>query len=279
MHLNRLIHYFKLWPQGVAQHHPTLSFSDQGAFGHYGDWQLRSVFQPILQPQGERLLPFAHEALLRVSDSAQKSIATDHFFANAISPDEVVYLDRFSRVIHALNFSNQAHSGDRLFLNVHGRHLLGIATGKHGATFEALLSYCGLHPSQVVLEIVESEIDDLAVLDAAIRSYKQKGFRIAIDDFGAGHSNFDRLWQLTPDLVKLDRSLLLQSASNKRARVVLPKLIDIIHDLGASVVCEGIETAEQHALAVQSGADLLQGFYYARPNAQLLGSSRLSEAA
>jgi EAL domain-containing protein (putative c-di-GMP-specific phosphodiesterase class I) len=269
MQLNRLLGYFNQWPPGVARHRPTLNFSDQGTFALYGELRLSSVFQPIMRCHGGSLQPVAHEALLRVTDKAGQPLAVDRFFALASCSEEFVYLDRLSRVIHALNFASQAEAGDLLFLNVHGQHLLSIANGRHGSTFETLLSYCGLLPQQVVLEIVESEIADLELLDAAIHSYKRKGFRIAIDDFGAGHSNFDRLWQLTPDLVKLDRSLLTQSVQNERARTVFPKLIDIIHDLGGQVVCEGIETEAQHQMAWQSGADLLQGFHYARPAATL----------
>ena len=117
----------------------------------------------------------------------------------------------------------------------------------------------------MVLEILESRINDLGRLMEAIASYQGRGFRIAIDDFGCQHSNFDRLWHLTPDFVKLDRSFMVQSMVNSRARLVLPKVLEIICDLGVQSVCEGIETAEQHALAVDSGADLLQVFFYAHP--------------
>ncbi|PXX50987.1 EAL domain-containing protein [Aquitalea magnusonii] len=268
MQLNRLLGYFHQWPPAVARQRPTLKFSDHGTFALYGGLRLDSVFQPIMQRQGGGLRPVAHEALLRVSDKAGQPLAVEHFFAQAGCAEEFVYLDRLSRVIHALNFAAQAEPGELLFLNVHGQHLLSIASGRHGSTFETLLGYCGLQAQQVVLEIVESEIADLQLLDAAIHSYKRKGFRIAIDDFGAGHSNFDRLWQLTPDLVKLDRSLLTQPALNERARMVFPKLIDIIHDLGGQVVCEGIETEAQHRMAWHGRAGLICCRVFTTPDPQ-----------
>jgi EAL domain-containing protein (putative c-di-GMP-specific phosphodiesterase class I) len=279
MSLQRLLGYFNQWPRGVRQHTPTLNFSDLGAFGAYGGLQLRSVFQPILGRVGGDLQPLAYEALLRVYDQQERPLTIEQFFGRASSADEVVYLDRLCRVIHSLNFHSQGLDDCLLFLNVHGRHLLGIASGKHGTTFETLLGYCGLRPSQVVLEIIESDIDDLSLLQTAIAAYKRKGFRIAIDDFGARHSNFDRLWQLTPDLVKLDRELLTQSVVNPRARTVFPKLIEIIHDLGAQVVCEGIETQEQHDIAQAAGADLVQGFFYGRPAALVVRPAPLVNVA
>lgn len=130
---------------------------------------------------------------------------------------------------------------------------------------------CGLKPRQVILEVLEARVDDISRLNDAVAAYRQRGYRVAIDDFGCEHSNFDRLWRLTPDIVKLDRSLIVQATSNERARRILPKIVDIIHELGAQVVCEGIETPEQHNLAIEAGADLLQGYYYAMPSAELSG--------
>ena len=124
---------------------------------------------------------------------------------------------------------------------------------------------CGLTPERIVLEILEARIDDLGRLQEAVSGYRSRGYRVAIDDFGCAHSNFDRLWQLSPDIVKLDRSLMVQAEANPRARRVLPKLVEIIHELGATVVCEGIENRTQHQLAADAGADWLQGYFYALP--------------
>lgn len=121
-----------------------------------------------------------------------------------------------------------------------------------------------------MLEILESRVDELPRLQDAVDAYRSRGFRVAIDDFGCQHSNFDRLWRLTPDIVKLDRSLIVQASEDKRVRRILPKIVEIIHDLGAQVVVEGIETLDQHVLALDAGTDLMQGFYYARPSAEVL---------
>lgn len=121
--------------------------------------------------------------------------------------------------------------------------------------------------------MLESHVDDLRHLQGAISVYRSRGFRVAIDDFGCQHSNFDRLWRLTPDIVKLDRSLIVQVTKNSRARRILPKIIQIIHDSGAQVVVEGIEIPEQHALARDAGADLLQGYFYARPSVEVVSQA------
>lgn len=245
----------------------TISRDSAGAVGHYRDIRLFSVFQAL--HARETLAPVAYEALLRARDENNRPISPEAAFALPQTQDDIVFFDRLCRVVHALNFVAQAGNSPDLYVNVSGAHLLNVSAGGHGKIFETLLMYCGLTPQRIVLEIVESRVDSLPHLQEAITAYKERGYRVAIDDFGCQHSNFDRLWQLTPDIVKLDRSLILQASDNVRARRILPKLIDIIHDLGALAVCEGIETVRQHDLAQGAGADLLQGYYYSMPRASL----------
>jgi EAL domain-containing protein (putative c-di-GMP-specific phosphodiesterase class I) len=242
--------------------------------GSFRDLMLSSVFQPLIGVRTGQ--PQAYEALLRVHDAAHQVISPAAAFEIPGNSGEAVYFDRLCRTLHTLNFVRQAPLDMDLFLNISGRHLLGVTNSEHGETFERLLHMCGAQPAQIILEVLEAGVDDLTRLNEAVNAYRARGYRVAIDDFGCEHSNFDRLWRLTPDLVKLDRSLILQSTSNIRARRILPKLIDIIHDLGALVVCEGIETPEQHMLAVDAGADLVQGYLYARPSPWLVSTENLA---
>jgi len=263
MSIHDLIGYFDALgtPRAAGLH--NLQFDDRGAFGHYRGLRLYSAFQALFQ--ADTLHVVAHEALLRARDAGNRTIAPAEAFRRAETAEDAMHLDRLCRVVHALNFFNQSGAQGDLYLNISGRHLLSVGAG-HGHTFETLLRHCGLQPTQIVLEVLESGVDDLQHLQEAVDGYRSRGFRVAIDDFGCRHSNFDRLWRLTPDIVKLDRSLIVQASTHDRARRILPKIIEIIHDLGAQVVCEGIETADQHALAQAAGADLVQGYYYAKPS-------------
>ena len=267
MSFNDLIVYFAHTNGRYDRPFDSIQFDDQGVSGLYRNLRLYSVFQALFS--STTLEPVAHEALLRVRDTDGLSISPEQAFRVADSPEEVVYFDRLCRVLHSLNFFNQSDARGDLFLNVSGRHLLGVGSG-HGHTFETLLGHCGLKPKQIVLEVLEHDVEDLGRLQMAVDGYRSRGFRVAIDDFGSQNSNFDRLWRLIPDIVKIDRSLLVQANVNPRARKILPKLVEIIHDLGAQVVCEGIETPEQHALAIDSGVDLLQGYFYARPATEVV---------
>jgi EAL domain-containing protein (putative c-di-GMP-specific phosphodiesterase class I) len=237
---------------------------------HYGPWVLYSVFQPIYAAATRE--PVAFEGLIRGYDihTGQAVPACDIFHRHTDRNDGVL-LDRLCRFLHVLNFQRQSPGDSALYLNLDAGYLQSLQTGLHGQFFSALQAEVPHDPAKIILEITETEIESREVLASIVESFKRRGFRVAIDDFGARHSNFDRLWGLTPDIVKIDRELLLQAEINPRAAKIFPKLIDIIHDLDAQVVCEGLETPAQEALAVSCHADFLQGFLLARPERNLPG--------
>lgn len=260
--------YFEQWSVPVGAPARGLCLADEVAVGHYDELKLKSAFQPLFDTKTMRAV--AYEALLRAEAAGGQTISPAEAFAVPGNADELIYFDRLCRMLHVVNFIRQANKDEVIFLNVDGRQLLSVGGGWHGSAFETLLSYCDVRPEQVVLEIVESGIEDLHRLVEAVSDYQARGFRVAIDDFGSQESNFDRIWQMSPEFVKLDRSLIVQSTVNPRARKILPKLVEILHDLDARVVCEGIETGEQDRLARDAGVDLLQGYLYARPTPRLL---------
>ena len=107
---------------------------------------------------------------------------------------------------------------------------------------------------------------------ALVRSH---GCLIAIDDFGAGYSNFDRVWRLQPDIVKLDRSLIVRAARERRAHRVVSQMGSLLHECGAMVLMEGVDTLDEALLAMESDADMVQGYFFGRPQPALIGTSQL----
>ncbi|WP_211209820.1 EAL domain-containing protein [Uliginosibacterium gangwonense] len=269
MAIEPLLAYFENWTGRPSISRHCLGFDDHGAVGYFGDFQLRSAFQPLHDAAGKRV-PSAFEALLRVTGPSGANVPPHVAFGLPQTTSEIVYFDRLCRMVHVVNFVTQStRSSSRLFLNVDGRHLASIRSGEHGGAFETLLHHAGLSPRRVVLEVLESSVDDFGLLQDAVKAYQLRGFGVAIDDFGAQHSNFDRLWRLEPDIVKLDRNMSLEAARNPRARRILPKLVDILHDLGACVISEGIETHEHWQIAENAGVDMIQGFLFSRPQSEL----------
>ena len=114
----------------------------------------------------------------------------------------------------------------------------------------------------VSFEIIERGLrSDPAIADN-LRRLSGAGLSIAIDDFGAGHSNFNLLADLPVSIVKFDRSLLL-SAAEQRGRIVYRKLTGLCHELGYRVIAEGVETRAQADLVASCGVDLIQGWLHA----------------
>jgi EAL domain-containing protein (putative c-di-GMP-specific phosphodiesterase class I) len=102
-------------------------------------------------------------------------------------------------------------------------------------------------------------------LASAIDNYHDRGYQIAIDNFGNQHSLVSRLWKLNPDFIKLDQALIRQAEENPRLAKTLLGLVKIIKDIGAEPIITGIETQVQLDIALQTGASLIQGYLLGKP--------------
>ncbi|WP_342616781.1 EAL domain-containing protein [Rhodoferax sp. GW822-FHT02A01] len=255
------------WNPNPSRNVRILFDANLGFYAHHCGIVLRSVFQPIFSIS--KSIPTGHEALLRATDGSGLSISPERVFEQTAGLKDTIFLDRICRMLHVVNFSRQAPGDVNLYLNMDGRNLMTINSGQHGRFFGPLLEMCGLPQRALVLEILESRISDHDRLVEAVSAYTNQGFKIAIDDFGARDSNFDRLWMLSPQVVKMDRALIVKADEDSRVRRMLPKLVEIVHDLEAEVIFEGIETEAQQTIARDAGADMVQGFMHARPSAAI----------
>jgi diguanylate cyclase len=131
----------------------------------------------------------------------------------------------------------------------------------------------------LVLEITEqSSSQDWPQLETVIAELRTRGCRIAIDDWGHGYSNIDRLIRLKPDIVKLDISL-VQNLASREHRAVVHAIMAWARDLGALVCAEGVETPLQRAELVGLGVHLGQGYHFGRPGAPALQPAEPQVAA
>ena len=250
----------------------TQSLSNE-VIGHYRGLRLISHFQPIFSLVHKR--PVGYEALLRAQNQAGNYIPPLELFHMVSDEEETVFLDRLSRNLHLRNFLPTADETSWIFLNVNPQVTVG---GKrYGPYFSELLERYQIPPHRIVVEILEANIHDESLLAEAVDYYKNLGCLVAIDDFGAGHSNFDRIWRLSPQIVKLDRSMIAQAAHNISVRRVLPNLVSLLHESGSLALMEGIETEEEALIAMDSGIDFVQGYYFGRPQKSLLGAGQNTE--
>lgn len=220
-------------------------------------------FQPIYSVR--RAGCTGYEALIRAADLDGVAIRPDRLFEVALARGDGALLDWICRALHLRNFAS-VDPGDRtLFINVHPQAALGDASCAR--EFDHLIRYYGATPKRICVEILESACDDEGMLREAVAAYRELGASIAMDDFGIGRSNFDRIVSLRPEMVKIDRSVLNEAVGDEKARRMLPGVIELLHEAGAQVTIEGVESANEALIAMDSGADHLQGHYFAAPSA------------
>jgi diguanylate cyclase (GGDEF)-like protein len=128
-----------------------------------------------------------------------------------------------------------------------------------------VLAASGLDPACVTIEVTESVLMDNPERSIAqLRVLRDAGLRIAIDDFGAGYSSLAYLRRLPVQVMKIDRSLLID-AVHPTGRAILSTMVELANELGLDCIAEGVETLEQYGLLFDVGCHRLQGYLFARP--------------
>jgi EAL domain-containing protein (putative c-di-GMP-specific phosphodiesterase class I) len=221
----------------------------------------------------------AVEALVRLRTREGDLIPPDDFIGIAEGNGFIVQLGYWVIREACRQLADWRRTGCNLghiAVNVSRRQLLDQRLAD---VIEQAITDNGLAFRDLELEITESCIlEELPASGGLLATLQQKGVRIAMDDFGAGHSNFAALTQLPIDTFKLDRSLLASVAQDTRAAQVVTAIMAMANQLGYRVVAEGVETSQQHHFVQSSGCHLAQGFGLARPEpAEAIG--RLLQAA
>ena len=117
-----------------------------------------------------------------------------------------------------------------------------------------------------MLEITErATIDNIKDIKARVSVLRYNGFKLAIDDLGAGYAGLSSFVALEPDIVKLDMSLVRNAHSSPVRQRLIESMASLCKELSIQVVAEGVEVAEEGFTVRQAGCDLLQGYYFAKP--------------
>ncbi len=214
--------------------------------------QIYVDLQPVVELASGRI--FGYEALAR--SRAEAYTSPIQMFATAHEQGAVGRLGRELRRQAVV-----AARGATLFLNVHPSEL--DAPELLGST-----DPIALHTGPLVIEVPESSpLIRYRNAHSTLERLRERGVQIALDDFGAGYSNFGYIAQLAPDLVKLDRELIAGVTMHSRQQKLLQALNALCISQGATVIAEGIETREELMAVIAAGIPLAQGFYLGRPSA------------
>ena len=223
---------------------------------------IRTVFQPIVSLDGDDIL--GHEALTRGPAETEFE-----------SPDFLFALSRRSGLLQELDFlcRNVAVSSAR---TLEGRGKIFINTLAHtlahrrflSPQFFNLLEQAHIEPARIVFEVSEKyPISDYSEFRRNAAELHEQGFSLAVDDAGMGYSNLRTLFELEPDYVKIDHSLVHDIHLEPVHEQVFDILADISQQLDAHVIAEGVETKEELEKLKSMGVPYGQGFYFAKPAA------------
>jgi EAL domain-containing protein (putative c-di-GMP-specific phosphodiesterase class I) len=237
------------------------------------DWLLRvlsgrrltSHFQPIVHAADTSRV-FGHEALLRGLDAEEQPIAPGGLFAAAREADLLFQLDlaaRQSAIRQAARHGLEGH----LFINFTPNAIYNPTYCLRSTV--AAVAEAGIEPERVIFEVIESErVIDLDHLERILGVYRQAGFRIALDDLGAGYSSLALMNRLRPDFVKLDQELTRGVHEDAYKAVIAEELLALARRLDIRSVAEGIEAAGELSWLREHGADYVQGYLIGRPAAE-----------
>lgn len=220
-------------------------------------------FQPLVSVRKNEII--GYEALSRgIIPATGKLINPQLMFNAARENSSVLELDRLCRKKALETFSGLTRSDSMLIsLNIDVSTINSSTAGSnHLLTITESL---GLSPSNIVIEILENEIEDVEQILRFTDIYRSRGFLIALDDIGTGHSNLDRISLIKPDIIKLDRSLVYESEHDFYRQEVIQSIVSLSHRTGSLVIAEGIESLAAAITVMKTGVDILQGYYFSMP--------------
>jgi EAL domain-containing protein (putative c-di-GMP-specific phosphodiesterase class I) len=212
------------------------------------------AYQPIVS--WSRREVFGYEALLRSRENA-----LPHPGAILDAAERLGRLTELSRTIRArvAECAARAPDGTTLFVNLHTHDLLD------DDLFDSE-SALAKTAAKVVLEITErASLHTVRDVQSRVARLRRMGFRIAVDDLGAGYAGLTSFAQLEPEVVKLDMSLVRGVHAQPTKHTLVRTMIAMCAELGMQVVAEGIETTDERDAIAEAGCDLLQGYLFAKP--------------
>ena len=215
-------------------------------------------FQPIVAKNGE----VKHEVLMRIKDFKNEEkyitpvsfleIAKEHNYYNEISQALILKAIKYAIIsdgTFSLNFS-YLDMRNESFLSILEKTIIDNKLGK-----------------RLIFEIVESDIiDDMNIVNNFLTRFKALGVLVAIDDFGSGYSNFEYIFNINPDYIKLDGSIVKNILKDEKMHVFVETMIKFAHKFNIKVIAEYVSSQELYSELLKMDVDAMQGYYLGRPS-------------
>lgn len=222
---------------------------------------LEPFFQPIINVESG-LIAY-NEVLARKTDKHGQYISAGEIFSSQSLPtDKIIALD--NQVRHKAfekykNFQGNAQLSINISPTWFSKHAPNLKLEAYEVPTLAMLRDSGIDPSRIVIELTEYDGDN-ELIAHFVRSYREMGIKVAIDDFGSGFSQIERLLEIEPDILKLDMALFKRSLVSHYAQDLIEVFASFAKKRGIKLIFEGIETPLQYDIAVSSGAEFIQGY-------------------
>jgi len=238
---------------------------EQGLRTALDDGQLSVVYQPVVDLAGGDVRGV--EALLRWTSPTLGTVPPDRFVPLA---EELGLIDRIGAWVlgeacAAAAAWRRERPGSELAVAVNVSPLQ-LADPELPAVVARALTDSGLPPSGLTLEVTETALmSDPERAAQVLSALRATGVRVALDDFGVGHSSLGYLRQFDVDVLKIDRSFVAEIGEDGRLPAILRGMVDLGHALGLAVVAEGIEHEVQRRALVAARCEYAQGYLFSRP--------------
>jgi EAL domain-containing protein (putative c-di-GMP-specific phosphodiesterase class I) len=221
----------------------------------------KSLFQPMFGTDGQLL---AVEALFRGIDDKGELIAPGYLFELAQRARMTFQADLAARR-SAVTMAAAGHLQDLLlFINFNPTSIYDPAYCLRSTV--STITELGFTPSNIVFEVTETDrVTNLDHLRGILAFYRRSGFKIALDDVGAGYSGLNLLKDLQPDYMKIDMHLVRDIDIDPFRQSIVTHICAIAAENDIKIVAEGIETTQELAWLKRTGVDLLQGYLFSKP--------------
>lgn len=230
---------------------------------HKSKDEMHIVLQPIVDIKNHEIKGF--EALLRWVNSTYGFISPGEFITYAeenmtIVPIGYWVLEEACRAIKRIN--HQCDKSYSVSVNVSSLQLL---SERFVDRFYDIIERVEVDPKWIIVELTENVlIESFTEISVVMKALKDKGIGIALDDFGTGYSSMAYLHQLPIDILKIDRSFVLDMEATRDTKMI-EVVIKMAHQLDEHVVVEGVELEEQYHRLRVSNCDYIQGYYFSKP--------------
>ena len=225
-----------------------------------------SYFQPIIDNKTQEIVKY--ESLVRLINEEDKVLSPFFFLETAKKSN---YYLKITTIVLEHSFSILRHCSTDISINLSA---LDIEQKSMRKLILHLLETNKKDASRVVFEVLEDEnIKDFNVVKKFITQVKAYGVKIAIDDFGAGYSNYERLLDYQPDILKIDGCLIRNIAQSSYSLSAVKSIVTFAKEQNIQTIAEFIENEEIFNIIKELGIDFSQGYYFGKPEPLGIGNN------